>query len=228
MSDWQIIQGDCLDVLRSMPDASVDAVVTDPPYGIDYQSARRTDESKRLPRIKNDQTPFVWFLKDAARVLRVGGRLLCFCRWDTAEAFRQAIAWSGLTIRAQIAWDREHHGMGDTRGSPSPRHDIVWYATNGRYEFASGRPSSVVRSQRISGQNLLHPNEKPVSLMASLAEHYSCGGETILDPFAGSGTTGVACVQTGRKFIGIEIDPGYCEIARKRIAEAAAKKGEAA
>ena len=223
---WRIECGDCLELLKALPDGSVDAVVTDPPYGIDYQSARRTDRTTWKPKIANDKSPFVWFLRDAARVLVDGGRLLCFCRWDTAEAFKSAIEWSGLTLRAQIIWDRETHGMGDPRVSPSPRHDIIWYATKGRYEFQNGRPCSVVRSSRVSGGSLVHPNEKPVDLIEQLAKSYTSEGDAILDPFAGSGTTGVACVQTGRNFIGFEIDPHYCEIARKRIGEAESKSRE--
>lgn len=209
-----------MELLKALPDGSVDCVVTDPPYWISYQSARRTDKAKWKPKIANDGKPFIWWAFDAARVLNDGGRLLCFCRWDTSEAFRLAIEWSGLTLRSQIVWDRESHGMGDTRGSPSPRHDIIWYATKGRYEFMDKRPCSVVRSMRLSGQSLVHPNEKPVDLMEQLVRSYSSAEETVLDPFCGSGTTGVACVQTGRNFIGFEIDPKYCEIARKRIADA--------
>lgn len=70
----EVITGDCLEVLRTLPDASVDSIVTDPPYGIDFQSAWRTDATKRKPKIANDQHPFVWWLHDAARVLKPGGR----------------------------------------------------------------------------------------------------------------------------------------------------------
>ena len=217
---WTIHNVDCLDFLRTLPDGSVDAVVTDPPYGMSYQSARRTDKTERFDKIANDAHPYVWFLADAARALVDGGRLLCFCRWDTAEAFRQAIEWAGLKLRSQIVWDREIHGMGDPRVSPSPRHDIIWYATKGRYEFQNGRPASVVRAARLSGDLLEHPNEKPIGLMGQLVGSYTSEGDTILDPFAGSGTTGVACIQTGRNFIGCEIDAGYAEIARRRCREA--------
>ncbi len=218
--DWTLYHGNCLEILPTL--SGIDAVVTDPPYGIDYQSDWRTDKKKRLPKIANDGQPFVWFLAGAAESLSDGGRILCFCRWDTAEAFRLAIGWAGVKLRAQIIWDREHHGMGDTRGSPSPQHDTIWYATKGRYEFKNARPSSVVRSARISGGSLSHPNEKPIGLMTQLVLAYTTTRETVVDPFTGSGTTGVACIRTGRKFIGIELDGGYCEIAAKRLREAEA------
>ncbi len=213
--------GDCLEVMRSLPDESIDAVVTDPPYGISYQSARRTDRSQWKPKIAGDGQPCIWFLHDSARVLREGGCLLCFCRWDVQEAFRLAIGWAGLKVRAQVVWDREAHGAGDTAGSPAPQHDVIWYATKGRRVFHGLRPKSVVRSMRLSGDALVHPNEKPIGLMEGLVESYVAPGETVFDPFAGSGTTGVACVKTGRDFIGCEIDPTHHETARQRIGAAA-------
>ena len=212
--------GDCLDVLRSLPDASVDAVITDPPYGISYQSARRTDKSQWKPKIAGDSQPFIWWLCDAARILKPGGALLCFCRWDVAESFRLAIGWADLKVRSQVIWDRVVHGAGDPAVSPAPCHDMIWYATKGRRVFHGKRPKSVVRSSRLSGTALVHPNEKPLGLMIDLAESYAAPGETVLDPFMGSGTTGVACVRTGRNFVGCEIDPKYHAIAQRRINEA--------
>ena len=79
-------------------------------------------------------------------------------------------------------------------------------------------PRSVLQFAKHASSHRFHPTEKPVDLYAYLISTYSNPGETILDPFCGSGTTGVACVRTGRNFVGIEINPDYCEIARKRIA----------
>jgi len=219
----RLILGDCLDVLRTLEPGSVDAVVTDPPYGISYQSAWRTDKRLWKPKIANDRSPFVWWLRDAAGALAPGGCLLCFCRWDVAEAFRVAIGWAGLKVRGQIVWDRLGHGAGDTAGSPAPCHDLVWYATKGRRVFHGSRPKSVVRAMRLAGAALSHPNEKPLGLLVGLVESYAAPGGTVLDPFMGSGTTGVACVRTGRRFVGVEISPEYYEIAERRIAAEQAK-----
>lgn len=219
----QLHQGDCLDVLRTLPAGSVDAVVADPPYGISYQSARRTDRSKWKPKIANDGRPFVWWLHDTARVLCNGGALLCFCRWDVQEAFRLAIGWAGLKVRAQVVWDRMAHGAGDPAVSPAPQHDVIWYATKGRRVFHGKRPKSVVRSMRLGGEALTHPNEKPVGLMVGLLNSYTTVCDTVLDPFMGTGAVGVACTLTERRFIGIEIDPGYFAVAQKRITAEQAK-----
>lgn len=71
---------------------------------------------------------------------------------------------------------------------------------------------------RLAGAALTHPNEKPLDLLVRLVESYAAPGDTVLDPFMGSGTTGVACVRTGRRFIGVEISPEYYRIAERRIA----------
>lgn len=217
-----VVQGDCLDVLRELPDGCVDAVVTDPPYGISYQSAWRTDKSQWKPKIANDDAPFVWWLHDAARALKMGGALICFCRWDVQEAFRLAIGWTGLKVRAQIIWDRVGHGAGDPAVSPAPCHDVIWYATKGRRVFHGTRPTSMVRASRLQGNALQHPNEKPLALMTSLVGSYVAPGDLVVDPFAGSGTTGasVFTVGEGRKCILIEKEPAYADICRKRVAEA--------
>lgn len=214
----ELHHGDCMAILPTLADGSVDAVITDPPYGVDYQSAWRTD-SQRLAKIANDKRPFIWWLYRAAQVLKKGGCLLCFCRWDTAEAFRLAIRWAGLKVGAQLIWDREAHGLGDPSSRPAPQHDTIWFATRGKYTLPGKRPTSVVRSMRVGSASLEHPNQKPVGLMRELVADYVPSGGLVLDPFVGSGTTGVACVLEGRQFIGIEREERYVEIARRRTAE---------
>lgn len=215
-----IIAGDSLEEMRKIEDCTIDAVITDPPYGIDFQSARRTDASKRLKKIANDKQPFVWWLHDAYRVTKEGGSLICFCRWDVQEDFRRAIEWAGYTVKSQVVWDREHHGMGDLKGAFAPQHDVIWFATKGKFSFPNKRPKSVIRSKRLSAEKLTHPNEKPVDLMEQLIESVTGVGETVLDPFAGSGSTIVATKNKGRIGIGIEIDEEYVAIARRRESEA--------
>ena len=217
-----LYEGDCLDVLRTLPDGAFDAIITDPPYGIAFQSAWRT-ETERFDEIANDDHPYIWWLQDAARVLRPGGCLVCFCRWDTAEAFRLAIGWTGLTVGSQLVWDRVVHGLGDLTGRPAPRHDTIWFAVKGRYKLPGKRPTSVYREQRLSGNDLMHPNEKPIPLMRRIVDDYTPPGGSVLDCFAGSGATLVASALEGRTSTGIEISPDYADIIRKRVAAETAK-----
>lgn len=198
-----------------MPDACVDAVVTDPPYGINYRS-------KRLGGIVNDDRPFIWWLRDAWRVTRDGGALVCFCRWDVQEAFRFAIDLAGFRIRSQVVWDREIHGMGDTAGAFAPRHDVMWFATKGRFKFSRGRPASVLRARTLRGASLTHPTEKPLPLMQQLVRAVTAPGHVVLDPFSGSGATAHAALLEGCRFVGVELDEGFFKNAEDRLQRVAA------
>jgi len=219
MVDVTLYHGDCLEVMRSIPEKSIDAVITDPPYGIDYQSVWRIG-SERKPKIENDKRPFIWWLNEAFRVTNDKGVLLTFCDWRYQDLWKSVIEVAGYSIKSHVIWDRDWHGLGDLNGQFAPQHDIIWFATKGDFSFQNGRPKDVIRSRRLPAEDLVHPNEKPSSLMQILANSVTGAFSTILDPFMGSGTTGVACVQTGRNFIGIEIDEGYFKIAEKRIEEA--------
>lgn len=215
-----LYRGDCLDVMRDMPSGSADAVVTDPPYGIDYQSAWRTDRAAWFPKIAGDVSVDMAWAAEAYRLTVDNGCLLCFCRWDVSGAFMDGIAAAGWDVRSQVVWDRGIHGMGDLTRQYAPCHDLMWFATKGAYTFPGHRPRSVYRIDRLPANALEHPTQKPLPLMSRILADIAPTNAAILDPFMGSGTTGVACVQTGRNFIGIEIDPTYYAIAERRIKEA--------
>jgi site-specific DNA-methyltransferase (adenine-specific) len=219
-----IYHGDCLEIIRGVGEVS--AVITDPPYGMDYQSSRRIDKSERLPKIANDLKPFIWWLYDAYRITRTGGSLICFSDWKNAETFRMAIDTAGYQLRSQVIWNREAHGMGDLSGTFAPQHDVVWFGVSGEFKFPSFRPKSVISALRLPGEQLLHPNEKPVNAMEGLIEPVTIQGDIVLDPFMGSGTTLVAAKNLGRKAIGIEIEERYCEIAAKRLSQEVFDFGE--
>ena len=190
-----VITGDSLTVLRDMEADSVDMVITDPPYGIDYQSGRK-EKASRLAKIANDKAPFIWWIYDAARVVKRGG-----------------------TVKSVIVWDKKAHGMGDLKGSFAPRYEAIIFATKGRYELPGKRPDDLIACAKVGNQSLTHPNEKPVALLEQLIEATTIPGALILDPFAGSGSTLAAAAKTGRQYIGIEIDEQYGKLAAARAAE---------
>lgn len=222
MNEWfnQVICGDCLEVLRELPDCCIDAIITDPPYGIDYQSARRIDKSEWKPKIANDKEPYTMWLKDAYRVLRDTGSLLCFCRWDVQENFKKAIECSGFEIKSQIIWDKVIHGMGDLKASFSPQHEVIWFATKGKFTFPFQRPPSILRFKRVDAEKLIHPNEKPIDLMKYLISVTTKPYDVVADFFVGSGVTLEAASSLDRNFTGTELSSKYCEIARQRIEQA--------
>jgi site-specific DNA-methyltransferase (adenine-specific) len=204
----RLFNGDCLDVLPKL--AGVDAVVTDPPYGIAYRrgSSSRTGvcttwKPKSRP-IAGDGVPF-----DPSPWL----------------AF-PAIAFTG----AQYFYDRLPPGgvihCWDKRGNYKPLDqadaDMVWCSTPNKSRVFHLAWRGLCRHAE-NRTRFVHPTQKPVALMAWIIGLLKLPpGATILDPYAGSGTTGVAAVQMGFKFIGCEIDPGYFQTMRSRIAEARA------
>lgn len=202
------ICGESLDILRSVKSSTIDVILADPPYGISY----RTRTGKR---ILNDERPFIWWLYDAYRILKTTGTFFCFCRWDVANDFRWAIDLAGFKVRSQVIWDSRVHGMGDTKAAFAPRHDTIWFATKGRFEFRSGRPPSVIEAQRLIQP--MHPTEKPVPLLVELLRAVAPPNGLVLDPFMGSGSTGEACHRLGLRFIGIEKDRSFFARAARRL-----------
>jgi site-specific DNA-methyltransferase (adenine-specific) len=201
-----------------MEAGSVDAIITDPPYGINYVSQTGA-------KIKNDKSPFIWFLYDAFRVLKSGesgrGSLVCFTRWDVQQTFIDAMKLAGFNVRSEVIWDKVVHGMGDCKTQFAPTHENIIFAIKGKYSFPGHRPKDIVTFSRITGnQQMVHPTEKPVGLLANLITSVTKPGDLILDPFAGSGSTLVAAKKTGRRFIGVELDDDYYQIAQRRIEEA--------
>jgi site-specific DNA-methyltransferase (adenine-specific) len=183
---------DCLDFMRTMPDKSVDAVITDPPYGIDF---RGESWDTFIPN----------WIEEARRI----SSLVVFTTAPTT-------LWDYPRPDWVNCWYREASSSRTSAGGFNHWSPIVIY---GKVKF----PVDSIKLHAIQHAykyNIGHPSPKPEILMRWMTENTSHEGDTIFDPFMGSGTTGVACVQTGRNFIGCEIDPGYFAIAEKRIKDA--------
>ena len=186
MSEFSLHLGDCLEILPTLADNGVDAVITDPPYPDYHEGIYR-------------QTP-IDFLNRF-----IDCKQLVF--WTSKVDFP-------LTYSAVHIWDKK-------TGCGSEYERI--FERNGHRNFKVFRHyliNSTVAAKFTGDTFTGHKSQKPIKLMVELLEKFTKKGDTILDPFMGSGTTGVACVQTGRNFIGIEIEPKYYEIAENRIAEA--------
>lgn len=212
----KLIHGDSLTVLRQMEPESVDAIITDPPYGINYVSPTGA-------RIQNDTAPFIWFLYDAFRVLKPGssgrGTLVCFTRWDVQQVFIDAIRLVGFIVKSEVIWDKIQHGMGDLKSQFAPSHENIIFAVKGKFSFPGHRPKDLITHRKLPGSQMIHPTEKPVPLLADLITAVTKPGDLILDPFAGSGSTLVAAKKTGRRFTGIELDDVHYAKAQRRIEE---------
>lgn len=212
-------QGDCVDLMRDIPDGSVDMVLTAPPYGIDYQSQRKKNKSKWMPKIKNDKRPFIEFIPFIKPILKPDGCVMVFTRWDVQQKFIDKMNESDLKVKNVLIWDKEIHGMGDLKHSFASRYESIIFSSGKWFLFNGKRPQDIITVRRVLPNKLKHPNEKPVELLEQLIKKCTKPNGVVLDPFMGSGSTGVACVNTGRNFIGMELDPGYFEMAKRRIEE---------
>lgn len=211
-----LIHANCLDVIARMPDDFIDVCLTDPPYGIEFQSNQRTVGLK-FEKIENDESPFIDWILPVYNKMKQGGRLLCFYRWDVQDNFLNEIKRVGFTVKSQLVWDKCSHGMGDLKGEFAPQHESIIYATKGRYEFKGNRPTTVFKVPKVGANNLIHPNEKPVELIRRLLLACSEEGEQVFDPFGGSFSTYIAAVNLKRHCVTCELSDTYYEIGKKRV-----------
>ncbi len=191
----QIICGDCLEVMRDWPDSCVDLVLTDPPYGIGWDTnySRFSRGIKDKASIANDQKPF-----DPTPFLRFP-EIIMFGANHFAEKLYPA-SW--------LIWDKRN-ADGTSFLSDG---EVAWWS-RGRGVYIK----SISGQRHRSTAGGLHPTQKPVELMAWMLEKSSNPGGLVIDPFCGSGTTCVAAKMLGRNYIGIDISEDYCEIARLRL-----------
>ena len=204
IGDCRLILGDCREIVEAFN--SIDAVVSDPPYGMEFRSNRPVVRPK-FHAIANDHSTdaLVWTCG-----LQALHSKYIFCRWDNLPEVPKP--------RSLVTWIKNNWSMGDLNGEHARQTEVALFYPGPDHRFPCARPSDVVHAARTG--NEWHPTEKPVQLMWQVTR-WTEG--TILDPFMGSGTTGVACVKLGRKFIGIEIEPKYFDIACRRIEAAYAQ-----
>lgn len=234
---WTLHEGDCLEVMRGMAAGSVDAIITDPPYssGGLMRGDRMADPVRKYVQSgtqrvdltfsgdNRDQRSWtVWmtmWMLQAGRLLRVGGRVYLFTDWRQLPATTDAVQAAGFIWRGIIAWDKGRGARAAHTGFHRHQCEYVVFATHGPAERADGRGPFDGCIHATIPRNKLHPTQKPVEVMTPLVRCVEAGG-TILDPFAGSGTTLLAAVAEGRNAIGIERESPYCEIIRRRMAAA--------
>lgn len=202
-----LYRGDCLEVLPTL--GKVDCVITDPPYGMEFQSNHRAEA--HLP-IAGDADAR---LLKAACALSPRRASYVFMRWDNLQDVPKP--------KSLIQWVKNNWSMGDLEHEHARQTEQIAFYPGPEHSWLTGRPTDVIHSKRTG--NDLHPSEKPVDLMERVIGWCADARHVVLDPFMGSGTTGVAALRHGCNFIGIEIEPKYFAIAERRIrAEANQRK----
>jgi site-specific DNA-methyltransferase (adenine-specific) len=237
-----LYRGDALAVLRDLPDASVDAVITDPPYssGGAFRGDRaqptedkyrgwsqNPDGSSRKPTATyagftgdtRDQRGYlIWsamWMTECQRILRPGGTFATFTDWRQLPTTTDAVQAAGLVWRALAIWDK---GVGrPMRGRFRNHVEFIVWATNGPHsDEQDAYPGTILRHAPPGAGDRLHLVQKPVSLIEELLT-LTPRGCTVLDPFMGSGTTGAAAIKTGHQFLGVEMTPHYADVAERRL-----------
>lgn len=210
----QILWGESTSLLSRFPKESIDLVVTDPPYLINYR-----DRDGRS--IINDDNPeaVLSVYKELYRVLKPDSYCISFYGWSTIAAFSQEWKKAGFSIAGHFIWHKRYNS----------RAGHVRYCHEAAYLLVKGSPPRPelplddVRSWEYTG-NKSHPTEKAVNVLVPLIDTYSKKGDVVLDPFSGSGSTAVAAALNERDYIGIELEQRYCELAQRRLAGASRYK----
>lgn len=211
----ELLHGDCIDLLPKIPTESIDAIITDPPYflGMTHNGQRGCFNDLVICK------PFYEKLfTEYKRVLKADGSVYFFCDWRS-YAFYYPIMDNILRVKNMLVWDKQS-GPGNFYNY---QHELVMFTTKrnafnvkGTYNIITGILSFSNGAKRTNGDKV-HPTQKPIELIEKFIKDSTSEGGTVLDTFAGSGTAGVACINTGRRFIGMELDDNYFEIARNRI-----------
>lgn len=230
-----LFNGDALSVLRELPDASVDAVVTDPPYssGGLHAGARRIDPAKKyqttgtkktyppmLGDLKDQRSFTLWatlWLSECWRLAKPGAPVLVFSDWRQLPAMTDAVQAAGFEWRGVVVWHKPtaRPMLGEFRRDT----EFVVYAVKAPARKFTRRCFPGVFNHRVVAADKVHLTGKPLPLLVDLLGVTPEGG-TVLDPFTGGGTTLLACLETGRRFVGTELSGEYFELAGERIREA--------
>ena len=226
-----LLQGDCLELIKQVPSNSVDLILIDPPYEIskstNFQSGEKTGRDTDRFRISMDFgewdknfTGLEVVIKEGYRILRQGGTMICFYDLWKIETLKNLYDSNKFKQVRFIEW---------MKTNPVPINSKINYLTNAREVAVSAIKGSkpTFNSSYDNGlysypicagkERTIHPTQKPLSLITDLVLKHSNEGDMVLDCFMGSGTTGVACKNTNREFIGIELDEKYYKVACERL-----------
>ena len=239
-----LYHGEACDVLASLPEASADVMLTDPPYssGGMFRSDRAADPaskyrgwsqnadgSSRKPTAEYgtfggdnlDQWAWIRWVsgwsRETLRLIRRGGSAFTFTDWRQLPASTDAAQFGGWVWRGILVWDK---GVArPAKGTFRNHIEYVVWSTNGPLDRTDAYPSALIQVPTVPSSAREHVTQKPVDLLRHLLAVVPGDSLTVLDPFAGSGSTLVAAKQLGHRSIGVELDERYCEIAAKRLAQ---------
>jgi site-specific DNA-methyltransferase (adenine-specific) len=229
MTTSTIIQGDCRDVLPDL-DIKIDCLLTDPPYGVDFQSTYGKSPEARekyQAKIEDDEDPAV-ALETFAETMNLiipkladTAELYIFSQWQVApewQVYLRSLAEQDIHLRQLLIWEKGYPGIGDVKYNWGCGHEFIFYLKKGRRPVPYRRVG-VLHIDKVRPGTNIHPTQKPTELLKILIEYSTDPGQVVFDPFVGSGSTVVAAQETGRIGIGVEKKPQYAKDAQSRIAQ---------
>lgn len=210
---------DCVQGLTQLNEESIDLVVTDPPYGIAFNSNHSKNKEyrnnlKSVNGILNDNCDNINFLMEVAkelyRILKNNTHLYWFTRWDKVEEQKPMLESLGFKVKNNLIWMKNNWSMGDLKGSYAGQYECILFCQKGRRELnevdGKKRHADILQFDRIPPNKLLHSHQKPTDLLKLLIQKSSSEGDIVLDPFMGCGSTAIASIETNRQYIGFELD----------------------
>ncbi len=214
-NNWRC--GDWRDFVHDIEDASVNLLLIDPPYGMDYQSNRRKEKHSAIDSdgtIADASDELLACLQQLYGKLATNAHVLCFCRFDSEATFAASMRIAGLKVKGSCIWVKDNHGSGDLAGGFAPKHERIIHAVKGSPVLYERHPD-VFSYRKCSSTD--HPTEKPIDLLSKLIECTTVEGHLVVDVFAGVASTLVAAKGLSRKWFGCEINSSYYQIGRKRL-----------
>ncbi len=204
--DWQI-------AIKQIANNSVDLVVTDPPYGMEFQSNFRKTKHKSIQNDDNLDWLGEW-VKELKRVCKDEAHLYIFCSWHHIDQFKQQVG-AFFNVKNILIWEKNNHGSGDLLGDYAPKYEMILFCSNGQKKLNGGRDANIFKTAKTANDN--HPTEKPINLIKYFIEKSSNKGDLVLDTFGGSCGTAIASRQKERNCICFEIEEDYCKVANERL-----------
>ena len=211
---FKLIQGDCLEVMPKLIEDGIkaDLVLTDPPYGIDVTPRRKTSKFYGK-KVKNDDN-LDWLPYWVECIDKISKNIVVvFTSWVTFSQFEQAFKEQGFTLKNLLVWNKMWIGVGHNY---RPTYELIMLLCKSNFKTPSNNKGNILNYRKIAPQKTLHNCEKPTPLLEDLLVELSEEDDVVLDCFMGSGSTAIACKNTNRQFIGIELDKDYYQIAQER------------
>ena len=228
----EVLQGDAREVLASEHVVSqpINCLLTDPPYGVDFQSTYGKNEEDRelyQRKIKDDHgvgdaiESFDETMRLVIPLMADECEIYVFSQWQVSPAWQTyltSLGHYGVELRQLLIWEKGYPGIGDVRYNWGCGHEFIYYLKKGKRPVPYRR-SGIIHIDKVRPGTNVHPTQKPVGLLKILIEYSTNEGDLVFDPYAGSGSTCVAAQELNRVGIGIELEEDYANVANSRLTQ---------